>query len=156
MKLSLIVVGRMRNGPERQLLEDYLTRFERAGRGLGFGPVTAIEVEDKKNSGMKGEAVLLRNAIPKDAVLVLLDERGKGITSPEFSQKLAGWRDQGRGHVAFVIGGADGITADLRAEADMLLSLGKMVWPHMLARVMLSEQLYRAVSILAGAPYHRV
>lgn len=156
MKLSLIVVGRMRNGPERELLDDYLTRFERTGRSLGFGPVTVVEVEDKKNTGMKGEAVLLRNAIPKDAVLVLLDERGKLMTSPEFSRVLSGWRDQGRGHVAFVIGGADGIAADLRDEADMLLSFGKMVWPHMLARVMLSEQLYRAVSILAGAPYHRV
>ncbi len=155
MKLSLIVVGRMRNGPERELLDDYLTRFERTGRGLGFGPVTVVEVEDKKNTGMKGEAVLLRNAIPKDAVLVLLDERGKGMSSPEFSRVLAGWRDQGRGHVVFMIGGADGISADLRAEADMLLSFGKMVWPHMLARVMLSEQLYRALSILAGAPYHR-
>ena len=156
MKVSLIVVGRMRNGPERELLDDYLTRFERSGRGLGFGLVTVVEVEDKKNTGMKGEAVLLRNALPKDAVLVLLDERGKLVSSPEFSQKLAGWRDQGRGHVAFVIGGADGIAPELRSEADMLLSFGKMVWPHMLARVMLSEQLYRAVSILAGMPYHRV
>ncbi len=156
MKLSLIVVGRMRNGPERQLLDDYLTRFERTGRGLGFGPVSVIEVEDKKNTGTRGEAVLLRNAIPKAAVLVALDERGKVISSPEFSQKLAGWRDQGQGHVAFVIGGADGIDAGLRNDADMLLSLGKMVWPHMLVRVMLGEQLYRAASILAGAPYHRV
>lgn len=156
MKLSLIVVGRMRNGPERQLLDDYLTRFERTGRGLGFGPVSVIEVEDKKNTGTRGEAVLLRNAIPKAAVLVALDERGKVISSPEFSQKLAGWRDQGQGHVAFVIGGADGIDAGLRNDADMLLSFGKMVWPHMLARVMLGEQLYRAASILAGAPYHRV
>jgi len=156
MKVSLIVVGRMRSGPERELLHDYLTRYERTGRGLGFGPATVIEVEDKKSSGMKGEAVLLRNAIPKDAVLVVLDERGKGMSSPEFSRVLAGWRDQGRGHMAFVIGGADGIATDLRGEADLLLSFGQMVWPHMLARVMLSEQLYRAVSILAGAPYHRV
>ena len=156
MKVSLVVVGRLRAGPERALIDDYLTRFERTGRGLGLGPVTVIEVEDKKNSGMSGEAVLIRNAIPKGAILVALDERGKLMTSPELSKKLAGWRDQGQGHVAFVIGGADGIASDLRAEADMLLSFGKMVWPHMLARVMLSEQLYRAASILSGAPYHRV
>lgn len=156
MKVSLVVVGRLRAGPERALIDDYLTRFERTGRGLGLGPVTVIEVEDKKNSGMSGEAVLIRNAIPKGAILVALDERGKLMTSPELSKNLAGWRDQGQGHVAFVIGGADGIASDLRAEADMLLSFGKMVWPHMLARVMLSEQLYRAASILSGAPYHRV
>ncbi len=155
MKISLVVVGRMRNRPERELIDDYLTRFERSGRGLGLGPAHVIEVEDKKNSGMKGEAVLLRNAVPAGAVLVALDERGKVMTSPEFAGKLASWRDQGNGHVAFVIGGADGIAPELRADADFLVSFGKMVWPHMLARVMLAEQLYRAASILAGAPYHR-
>lgn len=156
MKVSLCVVGRLRQGPERDLIDDYLTRFDRTGRGLSLGPARVIEVEDKKNSGMSGEAVLLRNAIPKGAVIVALDERGKLMTSPDFSLKLANWRDQGQRDVAFVIGGADGIAPDLRAEADFLLSFGKMVWPHMLARVMLSEQLYRATSILSGAPYHRV
>ena len=155
MKVSLCVVGRLRAGPERALIDDYLTRFDRTGRGLGLGPCTVIEVEDKKNTGMTGEAVLLRNAIPKGAMLVALDERGKVMSSPDFSQKLAGWRDQGQGHVAFVIGGADGISPALLAEADMLVSFGKMVWPHMLVRVMLTEQLYRAASILSGAPYHR-
>jgi 23S rRNA (pseudouridine1915-N3)-methyltransferase len=89
-------------------------------------------------------------------VIVALDERGTVMTSPEFSDRLAGWRDAGRGDVTFVIGGADGIAPGLRAQADLALSFGKMVWPHMLARVMLSEQLYRAASILAGSPYHRV
>ena len=89
-------------------------------------------------------------------LLCVLDERGKVISSPDLSDRLAAWRDQGRGDVAFVIGGADGLDASLRAEADFALSFGKMVWPHMLVRVMLSEQLYRAASILAGAPYHRV
>jgi 23S rRNA (pseudouridine1915-N3)-methyltransferase len=77
------------------------------------------------------------------------------LSSPQFADMLAGWRDQGRGDVAFVIGGADGIDPELRAQADASVSFGKMVWPHMLVRVMLAEQLYRAASILAGGPYHR-
>jgi 23S rRNA (pseudouridine1915-N3)-methyltransferase len=113
-------------------------------------------VDDRKADGMSAEAELLRRAVPEGAVLVVLDERGRMETSPDFAQRLAAWRDQGRGDLALVIGGADGIDPGLRAQADFALSFGKMVWPHMLARVMLSEQLYRAASILAGAPYHRV
>ncbi len=105
---------------------------------------------------MVAEAALLERAIPKGAVLVVMDERGRVIPSPEFAGKLGAWRDEGRGDVAFVIGGADGVDPSLRAKADFKLSFGAMVWPHMLARVMLSEQLYRAASILAGSPYHRV
>lgn len=84
-----------------------------------------------------------------------LDERGKLFTSPEFAARLSDWRDEGRSDIAFLIGGADGLDPNLRGRADVTLSFGKMVWPHMLARVMLAEQIYRATSILAGAPYHR-
>jgi 23S rRNA (pseudouridine1915-N3)-methyltransferase len=118
--------------------------------------LTIHEVEDKKGGGMAAEAALLDRAIPKGAVICTMDERGKLMSSPDFADMLAGWRDAGRGDLAFVIGGADGIDPGLRAKADFSLSFGKMVWPHMLARVMLSEQLYRAASILAGSPYHRV
>jgi 23S rRNA (pseudouridine1915-N3)-methyltransferase len=104
---------------------------------------------------MRAEADLLEKAIPSGAKLITLDERGKLLTSPEFSKCIANFRDQGQGHLAFVIGGADGIDPALRARADMSISFGSMVWPHMLVRVMLSEQLYRAASILAGTPYHR-
>lgn len=154
MRVSLCVVGRLRGGPERELLDDYLTRFERTGRALGLGPINVIEVEAKKG-GMEAEAALLRKAIPKGALIVIMDERGKVMTSPEFATKMAGWRDNSQRDLAFVIGGADGIAPDLRAEADFALSFGKMVWPHMLVRVMLSEQLYRAASILSNGPYHR-
>jgi 23S rRNA (pseudouridine1915-N3)-methyltransferase len=85
-----------------------------------------------------------------------MDERGKLMTSPEFSERLATLRDTGTSDLTFIIGGADGIAKDLREDADFAVSFGKMVWPHMLARVMLCEQLYRAASILAGSPYHRV
>ena len=122
---------------------------------MGLGPVDVIEVEDKKNIGMRAEADLLEKAIPSGAKLITLDEHGKLLTSPEFSKCIANFRDQGQGHLAFVIGGADGIDPALRARADMSISFGSMVWPHMLVRVMLSEQLYRAASILAGTPYHR-
>ena len=155
MRVSLCVVGRLRAGPERDLIDDYLTRFDRTGRALGLGPASVIEVEDKKGGGSVAEAALLRRAIPDGAFLVTLDERGKVMTSPEFANKLAGWRDNSQRDVAFVIGGADGIAPDLRAQADFSISFGKMVWPHMLARVMLTEQLYRAANILSGGPYHR-
>ncbi|MDK3016674.1 23S rRNA (pseudouridine(1915)-N(3))-methyltransferase RlmH [Pseudodonghicola flavimaris] len=156
MRIRICAVGRLRAGPEKTLIDDYLTRFDRTGRALGLGPAEIVEVEDRKNAGMAAEAQLLRRALPTGAVLCTLDERGKLISSPEFADRIAGWRDQGRGDLALVIGGADGIDPGLRAEADFSLSFGKMVWPHMLARLMLTEQLYRAATILAGSPYHRV
>ncbi|MGR3615269.1 MAG: 23S rRNA (pseudouridine(1915)-N(3))-methyltransferase RlmH [Paracoccaceae bacterium] len=155
MRVHLCVVGRLRAGPEKALIDDYLTRFDRTGRALSLGPANVVEVEDKKNLGMKAEADLLRRAVPDGAVIVTLDERGKLLNSPDFANKLANWRDDGRQDVAFVIGGADGIDPSLRAQADFSISFGKMVWPHMLARLMLSEQIYRAATILSGSPYHR-
>ncbi|MCB4379360.1 23S rRNA (pseudouridine(1915)-N(3))-methyltransferase RlmH [Synechococcus sp. MU1644] len=156
MRVHICAVGRLRGGPESDLVKDYVTRFDRTGRAIGLGPLTLTEVEDRKGGGMAAEADLLRRVLPKGAMLCCLDERGKVETSPAFAKRLSGWRDNGRGDVAFLIGGADGIDPSLRAEADHLLSFGAMVWPHMLVRVMLTEQLYRAASILAGSPYHRV
>jgi len=156
MRIHICAVGRLRTGPERALIDDYLIRFDRTGRALGLGPAQMHEVEDKKGGGMSAEATLLERVIPKSSVIVALDERGKLQSSPEFATLLGDWRDGGRGDVAFVIGGADGIAPDLRKRADFRLSFGHMVWPHMLARAMLCEQLYRAASILAGSPYHRV
>jgi 23S rRNA (pseudouridine1915-N3)-methyltransferase len=156
MRVQICAVGRLRQGPERDLYDDYLTRFDRTGRALALGPAQLIEVEDKKNGGMAAEAALLRRAVPDGALICTLDERGRQMSSPQFADLLAGWRDQGRQDLAFVIGGADGIDPILRADADAAISFGAMVWPHMLVRVMLAEQLYRAASILAGSPYHRV
>ena len=155
LSVHIIACGRLRKGPEFDLVSDYLDRYEKTGRGLGLGPVSVIEVEDKRNLGMAAEADLLRKAIPKGAVTMIMDERGKVLSSVEFSGKLSTWRDSGVQDLAILIGGADGLDPSLRAEADFALSFGKMVWPHMLARVMLSEQLYRAASILGNAPYHR-
>ena len=155
MRVHICAVGRLRGGPEKDLIDDYLTRFDRSGRSLGLGPVRIAEVEDRKGGGMEAEATLLRGAVPKGALVCALDERGKTLSSPQFADLLGRWRDEGRSECAFVVGGADGIAPHLRDEADMCLSFGKMVWPHMLVRVMLAEQLYRAASILAGSPYHR-
>ena len=155
MRVHIVAVGRLRAGPERNLIDDYLTRFDRTGRALALGPANVIEVEDKKNAGMGAEAALLEKAIPNGALICIMDERGKVMTSPDFADQLGGWRDQGRQDIAFVIGGADGLDPAFRAKADAALSFGKMVWPHMLVRVMLSEQIYRAASILSGSPYHR-
>lgn len=155
MRVHLCVVGRIRSGPERALIDDYCARFERTGRPLGLGPVFEHEVEDKRGRSIEGEAALLARACPVGALRVMVDERGEALTSPGFAGRLAHWRDQGAQDLALFIGGADGLSPDLRAQADGALSFGAMVWPHALARVMLTEQLYRAATILAGGPYHR-
>lgn len=155
MRIGIYAVGRLRAGPEKALIDDYLTRFGRSGRALGLGPAQVFEVEDRKGGGIAAEAALLRRALPKGALLCILDERGAALSSPELARKLATWRDAGRADLALVVGGADGLDPGLRAGADFALSLGRMVWPHMLVRVLLAEQLYRAATILAGGPYHR-
>ena len=156
MRLRIIAIGRLRNGPEKDLIEDYIARFNRTGRPLGLGPVEFSELEDKKGGGKAAEGALLSKAIPPGAAVIALDEHGILQTSPDFSQNLARIRDQAPSELIFVIGGADGLAPEVLARADAKLSFGKMVWPHMLARVMLTEQLYRAASILSGGPYHRV
>lgn len=154
MRVQICAVGRLRGGPERDLIDEYLDRFNRVGRGFGLGPVEVREIDAKKG-GRHAEAQLLARAIPVGAAVIALDERGKQMSSPEFSSTIGRFRDHGRGDLTFVIGGADGLCPQFRDRADQKLSFGKMVWPHMLARVMLAEQLYRAASILAGSPYHR-
>lgn len=154
MDLKIAAVGRLRVGPEADLVSDYLARIGKIGRAVGIGTATIQEVEAKKG-GMAAEGVLLSKAVQSAKPVIVLDERGRMLTSPEFAKKLGDWRDQGFGEAAFVIGGADGTDPSLRDNADLVLSFGKMVWPHILVRVMLAEQLYRATSILAGTPYHR-
>lgn len=155
MRITLAVVGRLRAGPEAELVRDYLTRFDRTGRRLGLGPANVVEVEDRKNGGPLREAELLSAAAPRGSVRIALDERGRVISSPDFARKLRSWADTGAQDACFLIGGADGLDRGLVDDVDFVLSFGQMVWPHMLARVMLCEQLYRAASILSGAPYHR-
>ena len=156
MRLRILAIGRLRKGPEKDLIEDYISRFNRSGRPLGLGPVELTEFEDKKGGGKAGEAALLLKAIPQGAAVIALDERGKLQSSPDFAADLAQIRHAAPSELIFVIGGADGLDPAVLQRAQSVLSFGKMVWPHMLVRVMLTEQLYRAASILAGGPYHRV
>ncbi len=150
MRLILVAVGRIRNAPERALYENFAERL-RPGLEL-------IEVEEKKRltgpALVRAEAALIRGAIPPGALHVVLDRRGKSLSSEQLAERLSGWMEAGR-DVAFVIGGADGLDEKLRAGADLVLSFGAATWPHFLARVMLAEQLYRAQAIRAGHPYHR-
>jgi len=155
MRVHICAVGRLKTGPERALLDDYWQRFDRTGRALSLGPITEHEVDDRKGGGMAAEAELLARALPEGCLSCCLDERGKTLSSPDFADRLARWRDGGAQDLAFVIGGADGLLPGLRDRSDVSLSFGRMVWPHLLVRVMLAEQLYRAASILAGLPYHR-
>ncbi|WP_298438039.1 23S rRNA (pseudouridine(1915)-N(3))-methyltransferase RlmH [uncultured Jannaschia sp.] len=153
MRIDLIAVGRLRKGPEKTMIDDYLDRFAKTGRGLGLPPLSVVEL-DAKGGGQAAEVALIERALPEGAVVVALDERGRQMTSPDLATLVGRTRDDAR-DLAFVIGGADGLTPALRDRADVTLSFGSMVWPHMLARVMLTEQLYRAASILTGSPYHR-
>lgn len=153
--MTVCAVGRARGGAEAELVGDYLRRAGRTGAPIGIGPVDLVEVDDRSGRGAAGEAARLRRAVPRGAVLCAMDERGRRLDSPGFARLLADWRDAGRPAVAFLLGGADGLDDGLRTEAATVVSFGAMVWPHMLARVMLAEQIYRATSILVGSPYHR-
>lgn len=154
MRIDIVAVGRLKKGPEAAMVADYLDRFAKTGRSLGLPAIRIHEVEDKRGGGMQAEAELLTRSIPDGAAVVMMDERGDQPTSPDFATRIADWRDGAR-DICFVIGGADGLDPSLRQRADWQISLGRMVWPHMLVRVMLAEQLYRAATILAGSPYHR-
>ncbi|MCC6007903.1 MAG: 23S rRNA (pseudouridine(1915)-N(3))-methyltransferase RlmH [Rhodobacteraceae bacterium] len=155
MRLQISAVGRLRSGPEADLVETYARRLDKVGRGVGLGPLSLIEVEDRKGGGPAEEARLLERSLPEGAFVVALDERGRKLGSEELAEELARRRDTGTTCTAFLLGGADGLSTALRLRADTELSFGSMVWPHALARVMLAEQLYRAATILAGLPYHR-
>lgn len=155
MRVTILAVGRLRSGPEAELVGDYLARFDRTGRALGLGPAQVAEVEDRRGGGRASEAQLLRAATPKGALVAALDERGKTLDSVEFAGFLRRTADGGVRDLAFAIGGADGLDPGFRDEVGERISLGRLVWPHLLVRVMLAEQLYRAASILAGSPYHR-
>jgi 23S rRNA (pseudouridine1915-N3)-methyltransferase len=155
MRLRILAIGRCRPSPEKDLITEYLSRFDRMGRPLGLGPAKVHEIEDKRGGGKSAEGALLLKAVPTGAKLIALHEHGQLLTSPQFSQRLAYFRDISPSELIFVIGGADGLSKAVLERANEKLSFGRMVWAHMLARVMLAEQLYRGVSILAGGPYHR-
>ncbi len=151
MRLLILAVGRLKSGPLAELQAHYAERIA--------WPLAIRELEERRAvpaaERKTREGRLLLDALPEAAVLVALDQRGRQLASPAFAERLARWRDDGAATLAFAIGGADGLAERVLEKAAFILSLGAMTWPHLLARGMLLEQLYRAQQILAGHPYHR-
>ena len=160
MRVGLVAIGKLKAGPEKELAERYLDRFAKTGPAIGLEFSRVMEAGESRAQTAEGrkreEAAFIEKSIPDGAILVVLDERGKALDSPAFAQQLGLWRDAGKRDLVLAIGGPDGHDPDLQARADLLLCLGKMTWPHQVARILLAEQLYRAVTILSGHPYHRV
>jgi len=158
VRLTIAAVGRMKAGPEREMVARYLDRAVGGGKPLALTGFDVIELTESRASSSASrkadEAKALRASLP-DGIVVALDERGKSIGSEPFAHKIGRWRDDGRPAVSFVIGGADGLDPDFVAKADLVLSFSPLTWPHQLVRIMLAEQLYRTTTILAGHPYHR-
>ena len=159
MRVTLAAVGRARGEPETALFNDYWKRAEAAGARLGFtGFATAIVDTSRgatAEARMREEAERLARKSPPIAHRVVCDQRGHSLTSDAFAANLARLRDSGASDVLFVIGGPDGLAAAIRDRAQQRIAFGPQTWPHLLVRVMLAEQIYRALTILSGHPYHR-
>jgi 23S rRNA (pseudouridine1915-N3)-methyltransferase len=154
LRLKIIAVGRLKSGPERELVETYQARLQSALAGVG--PLSVTEVDERRDAKQVVRAIGgAVQALPRGARRIALDETGEQVTTKRLAELLSTWRDAGVPEAGFIIGGADGLSDETRKAADMVLSLGKMTWPHRLARAMIAEQLYRAASLLAGHPYHR-
>ncbi|MEK9671121.1 MAG: 23S rRNA (pseudouridine(1915)-N(3))-methyltransferase RlmH [Rhodospirillaceae bacterium] len=151
MRISIIVCGRRKAGPEQDLFDQYKSRLP--------WDLALKLVEEKRplqgNKLKESEATLLLGAVPDGAAVVVLDERGKSLSSREFSNRLSRWRDDGVRDVAFLIGGANGLEKSVRQRADLVMSFGQQTFPHQLVPALIAEQLYRAHAILTGHPYHR-
>jgi 23S rRNA (pseudouridine1915-N3)-methyltransferase len=160
MRLLVIAVGRLKSGPERDLVERYRERFADLARKLGFRGLEIHEIPESRAREAAGrmadEAAAISALIPQDSLVVALDERGKAVDSAAFAKQLGRWRDESTANVVFLIGGADGLSPELRRTIKTVFAFGTATWPHQLVRIMLLEQIYRAATILAGHPYHRV
>ena len=159
MRLVVVSIGRLKQGPERDLAERYRERFDDLGRKLGFRGLDIHEIPESRardaTTRIAEEAAAISAVVPDKSVLVALDERGDNVDSATFARHLGRWRDEAIGQTIFAIGGADGLSPDLRRKAKLRMAFGSATWPHQMVRVMLLEQVYRAATILAGHPYHR-
>lgn len=155
MRAEIRAVGRLKAGPERAMVDDYLARATAAGRPSGLGPFTEHEIDPRRLKDRPSETAALLDGIDPGALVFALDETGRTISSVDFARRLAGARDEGVRSAVFLIGGADGHERPLLPPGAALISYGAATWPHKLVRVMLAEQLYRAASLIAGSPYHR-
>jgi 23S rRNA (pseudouridine1915-N3)-methyltransferase len=151
LRIRILCVGRLKDGPERELVDDYLVRAQKTGKPLGYRAVEEVEIASSAKDE-ESDRLLSKHT---QGVLLRLDERGEAWTSVDLSKRLARWRDAGESFCDFVIGGADGTSPSIASAARHTISFGPQTWPHRLVRAMLAEQLYRALSIEAGSPYHR-
>jgi 23S rRNA (pseudouridine1915-N3)-methyltransferase len=151
LRIRILCIGRMKDGPERELVDDYVARAQKTGKSLGYRAVEEIELTSSSKDD-EGQRLLAKH---DKGILIRLDERGEAWTSQDLSKRLARWRDAGEDAVSFVIGGADGTSPAVAAAARHTVSFGVQTWPHKLVRVLIAEQVYRALSIEAGSPYHR-
>ena len=159
MRVMIAAVGRLKQGPERELAERYRKWAASSGRSAGLTDFDIVEIRESRagdaHRRMLEESIAIANIIPERAITVILDERGESMNSASFAGRLQGWRSEDRPALVFIVGGADGVAASLREKSNLRLSFGAATWPHQLVRIMLLEQLYRAVTILSGHPYHR-
>jgi 23S rRNA (pseudouridine1915-N3)-methyltransferase len=158
MLITVAAIGRLKDGPEREIFERYLSRATAGGRSLGLTFALREFPESRAAAATvrkEQEATVLLEALPFGTALVALDEGGRPMDSRTFADRVARWRDDGVASLAFALGGPDGHGRALLDKATLRLAFGAMTWPHQLARIMLAEQLYRAVTILSGHPYHR-
>lgn len=159
MKLRIIAVGRLKQGPERELAERYLSRAADVGNGLGLRSFDVREIPESRahdaDARKADEARAIAAHIGSDATIFCLDERGQNLDSAALAATIAKRRDGGTAEIVFVIGGADGLSPELLRQSQVRLAFGTATWPHQLVRVMLLEQIYRAMTILSGHPYHR-
>ena len=159
MRLLVIAIGRLKQGPERELAERYRDRFESLARKLGFRGLDVHEIPESRQADTAAriaeEAQAIAAHIPDGAMVLALDERGDNLDSATLARHLGRWRDDSVPCAVFLIGGADGLSAELSRVAKIRLAFGKATWPHQIVRILLLEQIYRAGTILAGHPYHR-
>ncbi len=159
MRVQVLAVGRLKAGAESELAARYLKRAAQSGRAIGLRAVEIVEIRESRAGDAARrkteESIAIANVVPDGAAIVVLDERGEALSSADFAAGLGTWRDSGVADVVFVIGGADGLADTLRDRARLMLAFGGATWPHQLVRIMLLEQLYRAITILSGHPYHR-
>jgi 23S rRNA (pseudouridine1915-N3)-methyltransferase len=159
LRVLIAAVGRLKQGPERELANAYRKRAAAVGRSFGLREIEIVEIRESRAHDAERrrteESIAIANIIPEQAVVAVLDERGDNLDSAGLAELLRKWREQNRAAACFVIGGADGLAQALRARATHRVAFGAATWPHQLVRIMLLEQLYRAGTILAGHPYHR-
>jgi 23S rRNA (pseudouridine1915-N3)-methyltransferase len=158
MRITIAAIGRLKAGPERELFDRYLGRANDSGKrlALAFDERELAESRAANAATRKDqEAAALAAALPAGGIIVALDENGSALDSRAFAGRIGAWRDAGKEHLICALGGADGLGDAFLRRAEVRLAFGKLTWPHQLARVMLAEQLYRAVTILSGHPYHR-